>query len=141
MRNLLKNNQGVVTIEFALVALTMIAMLPLMFDLSNVVSASMSLSGSLRAGVQYALTEPSDTAGITNTIQTASGFSSSTVSVTQTCHCSGTLTTCGSTCSGNAAQDMYLTITANYSVPTMLPYANYPSNSFPISASTYVRVQ
>ena len=142
-RNFIKDCRGVVTLEFALIALTVIASMPLLWDLSSVANSSTALSGALRAGVQYALTEPTDSAGIINTIQTASSLpaNSVTATVAQVCHCSGTVATCGSTCSGGVTQDMYLTITANYSVPTILPFTNYPTNSFPLSSSTSIRAQ
>jgi len=115
----------------------------MIWDMAQVTSSSMVLSGSMRAGVQYAMSLPSDNAGIANVIQNASGFPSGsvTVSTTQYCACSDTVTSCGGTCSGNTPQAVYETITANYSVPTLLPYTSYPNNAFPISRTVSMRIQ
>ncbi len=137
-----RNCAGSATVEFALIATSVIAVLPLIWDIANVTNGSMALNGGLRAGMQYALTSPSDSAGIAQVTQTASGFSSG-VSTTspQTCTCSGQSVACGSTCAGGGTPAKYVTITASYSVPTLLPYTGFPSNAFPISSSVVVRVQ
>jgi Flp pilus assembly protein TadG len=141
--NLHKDCRGAATVEFAIVAVSVIVLTPIIWDLAQVIENSMTLSGSMRAGVQYALANPNDSAGITQVIKTASGLSSDslTVSTVKSCSCSGTTATCGNICAGGGNPAMYLAITANYSVPTMLPYATYPTNSFPITNSTKVRVQ
>lgn len=143
LRRFRNDSQGVVTVEFALITVSALVFLPLIWDLASVISSSMSLSGSMRAGMQYAMSLPSDSTGIANVIQTASGFPSNSVTVTvsQSCECSGSVVTCGGTCSGGGQQAKYETITAQYSVPTMLPYTNYPSSAFPISRTVSVRIQ
>ncbi|MDE3015522.1 MAG: pilus assembly protein [Pseudomonadota bacterium] len=142
-RRLGRDCLGAATVEFAIVATTVIIIVPLIWDLASVISSSMSLSGAMRAGIQYALSQPSDNAGIAQVIQTASGFPANSVTVTtaQSCTCSGSSATCGRSCSDGGNPAMYDTVTANYSVPTMLPYANYPNNSFSISKTVTVRVQ
>jgi Flp pilus assembly protein TadG len=141
MRHFRRDCNGAATVEFAVVAVTVIVLTPLLYDLSTVVGSFLSLDGSMRAGVQYTLKYPTDTAGITNTIQGAGGFSTINVTNTESCQCSGNTVTCGGTCSGGVAQAVYRTIAATYDVPTLLPYEGYPTNHFTISQSTMVRVQ
>lgn len=136
-----KDRRGSATVEFAIVSISIMVFVPLVYDLASVIKSSMALNGSLRAGVQYALSNPNDSAGIAQVIKTASGLPAVTITTTQSCSCAGTATTCGSTCTGGGSPAMYVAITANYSVPTMIPYANYPLNSFPVSSSTNIRVQ
>jgi len=138
-----RNCDGAVTLEFALVSITIIILAPFLYDLSSVASSFMSLSGSTRAGLQYALKNPSDSVGIASVIQNASGFPANSVVVTntQSCECSGLIAVCGSSCAGGGNPAYYQTIKASYNVPTMLPYSNYPNNSFTISNAVTVRVQ
>lgn len=135
--------RGAAALEFAVMAAAVMAMTPLVFDLATVISSSMSLSGSMRSGVQYALSHPADNTGVANVIQTASGFAANsvTVSINQSCQCFGVTATCGQTCTGGGAAGVFDNITASYHVPTMLPYAGYPNSYFPISKAVIVRVQ
>jgi Flp pilus assembly protein TadG len=138
-----KDCSGAITVEFALIATSAMVLMPLIWDLALVTSSSMALSGSMRAGIQYAMSRPSDNTGIGQVIESASGFAVGSVTVTtnQSCECAGLIATCGTTCSGGGTPAMYDTITASYQVPTMLPYAGYPTNHFPISNTVTVRVQ
>jgi Flp pilus assembly protein TadG len=139
----IKNQTGATTVEFALVAVSFIFLIPVAVDIATVINKSITLSSSVRAGIQYAINNPNDNSGITQVIKTASGFPSTDVSVTVTqfCQCSGVSSTCGSVCSSGAMANTYDTITANYSVPIILPYANYPNNSYDITKSASVQVK
>ncbi len=139
----IRNQTGATTVEFALVAVSFILLLPITVDIATVINKSVILSSSVRAGIQYAISNPNDNSGITQVIQTASGFPNGTVSVnvTQFCLCSTVSSTCGSICSSGAVANTYDTITANYSVPIILPYANYPNNSYDITKSATVQVK
>lgn len=139
----IKNQAGAATVEFALVAVSFVLLIPVTVDIATVINKSIILSSSVRAGVQYAISNPDDNSGITQIIRTASGFPSGSVSVTiaQFCQCSSVSSTCGSVCSDGSVARTYDTITANYSVPIILPYANYPNNSYDISRSATVQVK
>lgn len=141
-KRLCRDCTGTSTVEMALIATSVIILAPILFDLFSVVSDAMSLDGSLRAGVQLALVQPSNTSGIAQTIQTASGFpaSSVTVQTSQFCECSAVSADCTATCSDNSNPYKYMTITAGYSVPTTLSYTGH-TNAFPISRSITVRIQ
>lgn len=141
--HLRKDCEGVAVVEMALIIAAIFAAVPLIFDLASVIKSSMSLNGGLRAGIQLAIAQPSNTSGITTTIQTASGFPSNsvTVSTTEFCECSGVSATCGIACYGGANPYKYVTVTASYSVPTLLHYPGFPSSSYPLSKSVTVRTQ
>ena len=140
----LKHNcDGLAAVEMALIITGVFATIPLIYDLSSVITASMTLSGGLRAGAQLAILQPSNSSGITSTIQTASGFTtgSVTVSTNEFCECSDVSSTCGISCYGGANPYKYITVTANYSVPTLFKYPGFTSASYPISKSITVRTQ
>src|ERR1041384_3924138 len=86
-----KDRSGAVTVEFAVVSIAVMVFLPLIWDLTSVISSTMALNGSMRAGIQFALSNPNDSTGITQVIKTASGLNTSTltVSTSQSCNCSG----------------------------------------------------
>jgi hypothetical protein len=142
-RGLRQDCRGAITVEFAIVATSAIILTPLIWDMAQVTNKSMSLSGSMRAGMQYAMSQPNDSAGIGQVIEMASGFAAGSVTVTTnlSCECSGLIATCGTLCSGGGTPAMYNRISASYNVPTMMPYAGYPSNHFPLSKTITVRVQ
>lgn len=139
----LKNQNGSAAVEFALVAVSFVLLIPLTVDTATVINKSVILSSSIRAGVQYAITYPDDNSGITQVVKTASGFPASdvSVSISQFCQCAGVSSTCGSVCASGAVASTYNTITANYAVPIILPYDNYPTNSYNISKSATVQVK
>src|SRR2546425_814710 len=107
-----KDCKGAASVEMAIIATSVVVLAPLLFDLASVTSSFMSLSGSLRAGVQLALMQPSNTSGITQTIQTASGFpaDSVTVDTSQFCECNSNNVGCGTACGGTTPYK-YMTIT------------------------------
>lgn len=137
-----KDRRGAATIEMALVATTVFAFASLILDLANVITGSVALGGGLRAGMEYALSQPTNTSGITQTIRNASGLGNGvTVTSSESCSCNGSAIACNSTCPLGGKPAAYVAITANYSVPTMLPYNGFAKNSFAISKAVTVRVQ
>jgi Flp pilus assembly protein TadG len=139
----IRAQDGAATVEFAMAMVSFIFLIPVTIDIATVIHKSIILSSGVRAGVQYAITSPDDNSGITQVIRTASGLPSSDVSVTVTqfCQCAGVSSTCGSICSSGAVASTYDTITASYAVPIILPYDNYPNNSYNISRSATVQVK
>jgi|GEM_PF-1291333 len=139
----LRNQKGAAAVEFALVAVSFVFLIPVAVDIATVINKSIILSSSVRAGVQYAISYPDDNTGITNVVRTASGFPAAdvSVSITQFCQCAGASSSCGSICSSGAVANTYNTITASYAVPIILPYDNYPTNSYTISKSATVQVK
>src|SRR5688572_22134948 len=109
-RSIRQDCQGAVTVEMAFITVSVMVLLPFIADTASVISSSMALSGGLRAGQQLALTQPSNTSGITETIRQASGFSSATVTPSEFCECDGTVSTCGALCVGGGSPHRYLTI-------------------------------
>lgn len=143
LKLLLRDNSGIAAVEMALILTGVFATVPLIYDLSSIVSASMTLNGSLRAGVQLAISQPSNTSGITTTIRTASGFAenSVTVATSEFCECYSVSSTCGIACYGGANPYKYIKITASYSVPVILPYSGLADSAYALSKSVTVRTQ
>lgn len=135
--------EGLAAVEMALIITGIFAAVPLIYDLSSIINASMTLSGGLRAGAQLAILQPSNTSGITSTIQTASNFpaGSVTVSTSEFCECLDVSSTCGIACYGGANPYKYITVTANYSAPILFKYPGFTSASYPLSRSITVRTQ
>lgn len=139
----IKDQNGSAAVEFALVAVSFVFLIPLAMDIATVTNKSITLSSSVRAGVQYAIAHPDDNTGITQVVKTASGFPASdvSVSISQFCQCGSVSSTCGSVCASGAVANTYETIAANYAVPIILPYDNYPNNSYTVTKSATVQVK
>lgn len=134
---------GAMTIEMALVATATFFIMPILIDITTTISSGINLSGSLRAGAQVALVQPSNTEAIGEAVAVSSGFDASLVTVgTSTfCECDGIAVQCTTTtCSGGTTPSTFMTITADYDTPT---YVTYPggSNPFAITRSTTIRVR
>lgn len=140
---IIRDRTGSATVEFAIISLSFIVLIPVIYDLSSVINSYMKLSGAVRAGTQYALSAPDDTSDIARVVQTATGFPSGTVTVTvnQFCQCLSVNTSCGSVCSDGTAAKTYDKVTASYPAPIILPYGNYPNNSYTISSYATVQVK
>ncbi len=140
LSKLRKDQQGVVAIEMAFFLLAFSFMVIGVINFGLIVSASVQLSEALRTGEQFALFQPSNTSGITQTVQNATSLPSQNVSSTATtfCECNGLSASCQSSCNGTMAT--YVTVTAAYSVPLIISYPGL-SNPYPLNKSVSVRVQ
>jgi Flp pilus assembly protein TadG len=120
-----KARDGNVVVEFALIAPILLLMLAILFDFGMAVYDSMSLKQAARAGAQYAMRNPSDTAGIQQVVSNASDVMSEhlTVTTNQFCQCpDGTSADCGTTCVGGGALETYVTVAVTEPFATLLPY-------------------
>jgi hypothetical protein len=113
-------------------------------DFARVVYAGIEVAGAARAGVQYGALTPGhsgDTAGMTTAAKAdATDLGSSvTASASNFCSCSGSTTDCTSTCSG-AAPNGYVSVTANYTFNTLIPYPGLPQ-TVTLSRTAKMRVQ
>ncbi len=140
MRRLYSDEGGVVIIEMALFMAAFSIVLVGLISFTAIAGASVQLSDALRAGEQFALKQPTNTSGITYTVENATSLPPSNVTSTATtfCECNGVSATCQSSCSGTMAT--YVTITAGYSVPLVLTFPGF-SNPYPLNKSVSVRVQ
>lgn len=113
-------------------------------DLTRVVYAGIEIASAARAGVQYGALTPGNsgnTAGMTQAAlaDAADLGSSVTASASNFCTCSGSTVACSSTCSG-ATPNGYVSVTANYTFNTVLPYPGLPQTVV-LSRTAKMRVQ
>ena len=108
--------RGVAALEFAVIAPTMAIALTGLIDLGNIAQQRIQLQEAVRAGGSYALSNPSNTAGMTTAIKNAmpAGLSASAAvaAPTYTCVCkSGTGCGGGATiCTNGAILEGYITL-------------------------------
>jgi Flp pilus assembly protein TadG len=106
--------QGVSAAEFGVIAPAMILLLAGLVDLAGAMQQTIRLENAARAGAQYAMSFPEDTAGITAATAAAAGGSGATVSVEPAfCACPGGGTTrvsCEGTPCGGGPSGVYVGI-------------------------------
>lgn len=98
-----RDRDGVAALEFALMAPILLVMIMGIYDVGRAMSDTMRLETAARAGVEYALRAPSDSAGIQNAaLTTLQAVSGAVVDpAVMTCSCPGTSEgACGASCSG-----------------------------------------
>lgn len=143
LRALLACERGNITIEFALISFVFLAMLFGLFEYGARIHQTMQLSQAARAGVEYAMTYPSDNAGIQATVtnSTAMDTASMTVAVDQFCECpDGSPAGCSDTCSPGQLSNAYIRVTASQPPKAPLYASGFLSGS-PIQASAVMRVR
>jgi Flp pilus assembly protein TadG len=140
--NIYRDCEGAIAVEMALVAVSVFAAVPVMIDVVSLINSGMTLSGSLRSGAQIALVQPNNNTAIREAIEVSSGFPSGSVSVTtdQFCECDSIATSCSTaTCPAeHFAPSMFMTLTAEYTVNTML---TYPPSMSSLTRTTTFRVR
>ncbi|MCB4824757.1 TadE family protein [Roseicella aerolata] len=85
---LLRQRHGVAALEFAIAAPVLILLLMAVIDFGRAIDQSIRLETAARAGAQYGLVYPDDTAGISARIGAAlSGWSDWNAQIGLTCEC------------------------------------------------------
>src|SRR5689334_20913021 len=101
LARLVRCRAGTATIETAAMLPLFAVLLAGLFDFGTGVMNAMALSAAARAGAQYALTQPTDTAGIAAVVAAATRLdpASLTITATSTCECPGGGSVgCGGSC-------------------------------------------
>jgi Flp pilus assembly protein TadG len=143
---LLAATEGVGTIEFAVVA-SMLATLAIgMLDFGVGLWQQMEVGNAARAGAEYAALYGWNSSAIQTAITSATGLDSITASPspTQSCGCPDVTTgvtaaSCGSTCSSGLTAGTYVTVSAQASYSTILPYPGI-SSPLTLTASAIARI-
>jgi Flp pilus assembly protein TadG len=113
--------RGNIIIEFALVMPVLFLLLVGMLDLGRYGLQKSSMLQGARAGGQYALVAPDETANIETTAQNATGLTGVTATSVKFCECvSGTTVSCETTCSGGATRKTYVTVTTTKTFSSIL---------------------
>jgi len=137
--------EGVGTIEFAVVAAMLATLAIGMLDLSMGLSQQMEVGNAARAGAEYASLYGWNSAAIQTAVTSATSLSvTASPSPTRSCGCpdatSGVVAaSCGSTCSSGLTASTYVTVGAQASYSTILPYPGI-SSPLTLTASSIARI-
>lgn len=142
-----KNDRaGTISLEFAVFAPTLVLMLVCTLDIGMGIYRKMQVQNAAQAGAAYAVLHGFTTSSIQNAVTSATSFSGVNASPapSEFCGCatnSGvTAAVCSSTCSGGASPGTYVSVSAQATYNTLLPYPVVP-NSYTFSAQSTVRIQ
>jgi Flp pilus assembly protein TadG len=135
---------GTSFIETAILIPAMLLLCCGTMDFARVVYAGVEIASAARAGVQYGALTPGNSGNTPGMTQAALADaadlgSSVTASASNFCTCSGATVACSSTCAG-AIPDGYVSVTANYTYHTVLPYPGLPQTVV-LSRTAKMRVQ
>ena len=138
--------RGNAAIEFALVLPVFVTMIIGTVDYGIAMTQQMDVQHAAQAGAEYAALHGYDASQVSNVVTQATSLSSITASPapSQGCGCpSGnaiTATDCSATCPGGASPGTYVTVSAEATYNTLLPYPGIP-NSFTMSGRSVIRIQ
>lgn len=135
--------RGNFSVEFALVSVVLIVMLTGLFQYAAVIHQTMQLNQAARAGVEYAMTYPSDTTGIQQTIISSSAMNTTSIAVTvnQFCECpDGTAVACTGTCASGLQSNAFIRVDVTQPAKGPLQSSGFLSDST-VQASAVMRVR
>jgi Flp pilus assembly pilin Flp len=147
---LLREERGVSAIEFALIAPVIAILIIGIIDFGMGLWRQMQVANAAEAGAAYAAAKGwnSTTGGIENAVTSATNFSAITASPAPTwppwCGCPNTSSgvtsaTCGSNCGDGSLAGHYVTVQAQASYSTILPWPGI-SSPITLSSSAYARL-
>jgi Flp pilus assembly protein TadG len=113
VKNFAQSEDGVATIELAAVVGVLGALAVGMFEFASAIHQHIQLQQAARAGVEFAMKYPSDTAGIEQAVIGATGNSSPglSVAVAQFCECpDGTSIACTDTCAASVLPNTFIQV-------------------------------
>lgn len=144
-RRFLGDRRGNAAIEFALLATPLTVLLVGTADYGLGIYRQMEVQNAAQAGAEYALKHGFSTVNISTAVTLATPLAvSATPTPAETCGCpSGTTisaATCASTCANGQTAGYYVTVDAQATYTTILPYPGIP-NSYTLTASSTVRIQ
>jgi Flp pilus assembly protein TadG len=143
-RSVWSDRSGTSFIETAILVPALLLLCCGTMDFARIVYAGIEIASAARAGVQFGALTPGNsgnTSGMTQAaIADAADLGSSvTASASNFCLCSGSTVSCTSTCSGIAPAG-YVSVTANYTFNSTLPYPGLPQ-TVTLSRTAKMRVQ
>ena len=133
-RSLGQDVRGVIAVEFAIIVPGLLLLMVCTIDLGMGIYRKMQVESAAQAGAEYAIAH-GFSASIPNAVVNATTFSGVTASPApaQFCGCASstgvTSAGCGSTCAGGGVAGTYVTVSAEGTYTTILPYPLLP-NSF-----------
>lgn len=143
---LVRSNKGASAVEFAIIAPMLIVILVPLIDLGLGFYQQMQVEDAAQAGAQYAMAHGWNSDAIQSAVTNATplGAVSATPAPARSCGCpSGTSVSaadCGSTCDDGQSARTYVTVSAQATYTTLIPYPTI-GNSIILTAQSSVRVQ
>ncbi|HEY0834067.1 MAG TPA: TadE/TadG family type IV pilus assembly protein [Azospirillum sp.] len=133
---------GNITVEFALALPFLLLILGAVIDFGRAAYDRMALETAARSAVQYARTNPSDTAGIRRAALNAGGVAAeAVVDSRQFCECpDGSTTLCTTVCPAGDAPQVYLEVTIRSDFTPLVPVPGLP-DLVSLAGSATLRVQ
>ena len=137
---------GAAAIELAIIAPVIVLALICTFDLGLGIYRSMQVESAAQAGAEYAIARGYSADGVTRAVANATSFTGVAANPApfQFCGCAAasgvTAITCGQTCPDGTAAGTYVTVSAQGTYNTFLPYPMFPS-AYTFAAQSTVRTQ
>ena len=138
--------EGMAAVEFALIAPTLVLFMLCTVDIGMGYYRQMQVQNAARAGAQYAIAHGFTAGAISSAVTSATSFSgiSASPAPSQFCGCAAstgiTTATCDATCAGGAPSATYVTVSAQGTYTTLLPYPLLPT-SYALTGQSTVRLQ
>ena len=142
LATLARCRSGAATIETAAMLPLFALLLAGLFDFGTGVTNAMALYAAARAGAQYALTQPNDSAGIAAVAAAATRLdpASLTITATSMCECPGGGSVgCGETCGPHVLVHRFVSVRVTLPFTTILPYPGFMRPS-QLSGTAVLRV-
>jgi|SRR5258706_11494697 len=113
-RKLLRGEQGMAAVEFALIAPVLVTMVLTLVDVSTMAVGTTNMQAAVRATLQYLINGNTDTTAAQTQGNNAwvSKPTGATLNATQACKCAGAAHDCAAACADNTIPLMYFTVTA-----------------------------
>jgi Flp pilus assembly protein TadG len=140
-----RGTNGTMAVEFAIIAPALVLMMACTVDLGMGIYRKMQVENAAQAGAEYAI-EHGYTGSIANVVSNATTFSGIIASPgpSEFCGCPSstgiTSAACNSTCPSGVAAGTYVTVSAQGTYNTILPYPVIP-HTFTFAAQSTVRIQ
>ena len=137
---------GVAAVEFAIVAPPLILLMVCTADVGMGMYRKLQVQNAAQIGSAYAVAHGFQADSISNAVRSATAFSSIVAQPTpsQSCGCASntgvTSAACNSTCVDGTISGTYVTVSAQGSYTTLLPYPVLP-NTFTFVNQSTVRIQ
>src|SRR5437870_6466727 len=140
------DSSGIAAVEFGLMAPLLALSIICTVDLGLGIYRKMQVQNAAQAGAEYAVTHGYLASAIATATTSATSFSAIKASPEPTRYCGcasggGVVgAACGSTCPGGSSAGTYVTVSAQSTYTTLLPYPLLPG-SFALTAQSTVRIQ
>lgn len=145
-QRLCRDQSGVVSVELAITAIFLAIVSLGTYDFSRYGMESLRVSQAARAGLQYALQDPtnaSNASAIEQAVRNDASDTANQLSISvgaPFCGCPGQVSaSCGSTCSDGGYALQYVQLTVQSSIDMAFSYPGIPS-SIPISTTSQIRL-